>query len=404
MVKAKKITTDLIYSISAVGLMNVVLQFIVYPIINNKVGAATFGEMLFLLGVVNILAPSFGIAVNNTRLLLPEREKAKNGDFISVLLMFSLISALIGIIVSIYRGISFISTCLFIYIIIITMLRNYSCVEFRLTLNYKKQFIFYTILSIAYAIGIFPLLITNKWEIIFILGETAAVVFVLIKGDIFNELRKYSEKRFVIIRNSFTLCVNYLITNLMLNLDRGVLLNFVGNEAVSQYYVLSLLGKTISIISGPLNGILIGYLTKGNEKITYKSFLKAGKILLAAGCFFWTLCTIATPIFIKIMYPNLYTNTVFLNFVVNLSQIIYFLTGILVVIVLTITTPKKVLRNQLIYSTVFICLSVILTNKKGINGFAIAAVIANTLYFVLMYLTGLFALKKGVSIKKSNVF
>ena len=75
MSKVKKITGDLVYSITAVGIMNMVLQFIVYPLINYKIGSGKFGDMLFYMGVVNILAPSFGIAVNNTRLLLPDREK-----------------------------------------------------------------------------------------------------------------------------------------------------------------------------------------------------------------------------------------------------------------------------------------------------------------------------------------
>lgn len=391
--KAKKMTTDLVYSVAAVGLMNVIVQFIVYPIINGRVGEASFGDMLFFLGIVNVLSPSFGIAVNNTRLLLNERDKSKNGDYITVLVLFSIISAVIGCGVSIYRKISPVHAVLFIYIIIITMLRNYTCVEFRLKLNYKRQFIFYLILSIGYVVGMVPMMLTNNWQIVFILGETAAVAFVVLKGDIYSKIRETSEKKVEVVKNSFTLSLNYLITNLMLNLDRMVLLNFVGSEAVSQYYVLSLMGKTISIISGPLNGILIGYLTKDGKKIDRKGFIKAGGILVGVGAFFLIACSIATPIFIKIMYPNLYTDVVDMNLIVNLSQIIYFLTGILVVIVLTVSTAKKVLRNQIIYSAVFIVLSVVMTNASGLYGFAIAAVISNTLYFVLMFITGILAAK-----------
>ena len=40
-------------------MMNAVLQLIVYPVINNRVGENEFGNMLFLLGILNILAPSF---------------------------------------------------------------------------------------------------------------------------------------------------------------------------------------------------------------------------------------------------------------------------------------------------------------------------------------------------------
>ena len=59
----KRIAKDLIYCIAAVGMMNAVLQLIVYPIINNRVGETGFGQMLFMLGILNILAPSFGQGV-----------------------------------------------------------------------------------------------------------------------------------------------------------------------------------------------------------------------------------------------------------------------------------------------------------------------------------------------------
>ena len=394
MSKVKKITGDLVYSITAVGIMNMVLQFIVYPLINYKIGSGKFGDMLFYMGVVNILAPSFGIAVNNTRLLLPDREKFFNKDFLYVLTIFSLISAIIGCGIGVYRKNFWLSTFFFLIIIISTIFRNYSSVEFRLTLNYKRQFVFYMILSVGYLLGLLLFWFSGRWELVYILGECSAVLFVAATGHIYNKLQNYSEKRNLVLKNSFTLALNYLITNLMLNLDRIVLLRFVGNEAVSQYYVLSLMGKTIAIISGPLNGILIGYLTKDNERIDRKGFIKAGGIMLAVGCVFLLGCLVATPIYIKIMYPNLYGSVISLNLIVNLSQILYFLAGILVVITLTVCPAKGVLMIQIIYSLIFIVLSVGLTNYFGIRGFSYAALASNMVYFILIYLLGFFCAKK----------
>lgn len=388
MEKKKKITGDLLYSITAVGLMNAVLQFIVYPVVNNKIGANAFGEMLFYLGVLSVLAPSFGIAVNNTRLLLQDRDKAKNKDFIYILFIFSLVSALVSFAISIYRKNSVLGMLFFVYIVVITIFRNYSNVEYRLRLDYKKQFIFYMILSVGYIIGLGLFLLMRKWELIYIIGETAAVFYVVIGGQIYTGLTGYSDKKHMIIKNSSTLAVNYLITNLMLNLDRMVLLNFVGEEAVSQYYVLSLMGKTIAIISGPLNGILIGYLTKDGKKLSKKSFFNAGGIMLVVGAVFLLGCVIITPFYMKIMYPNLYGDIISLNVIVNMGQIFYFLAGILVVVSLTVCTAKKILYAQMVYSVTFIVLSVIFTMKMGISGFSYAALISNMLYFILVYFAG----------------
>lgn len=391
--KIKKITGDLLYSITAVGVMNAVLQFIVYPAINYKVGANLFGEMLFYLGIVNILSPSFGIAVNNTRLLTRDRERTKNRDYLYIIAIFSCISLIIGMIVSWYKGNTILGMILFIYVIIITILRNYSSVEFRLELNYKKQFFFYSILSIGYIIGLLFFWITKQWEAVYIIGETAAVLFVVVNGKIYTNLQEYSDKKKVILKNTSTLALNYLITNLMLNLDRIVLLNLVNSEAVSQYYVLSLMGKTIAIISGPLNGILIGYLTKENDRIDKKNYIKAGAIMLGVGIFFLIGCVVITPVYIQIMYPNLYNSIISLNFIVNLSQIFYFLTGILVVVVLTISTAKNILVVQIVYSAIFIILSVVLTKMDGIRGFSYSALVSNMIYFALVYAVGYLALK-----------
>ena len=67
--KKKKIAADFLYCVGAVGMMNAVLQLIVYPVINNRVGENEFGNMLFLLGILNILAPSFGQGTANARLV-----------------------------------------------------------------------------------------------------------------------------------------------------------------------------------------------------------------------------------------------------------------------------------------------------------------------------------------------
>ena len=90
--KYKKVFGDLFYSIGAMALMNIVLQFAVYPLVNKTLGEKIFGEMLFWLGIVSVLAPSFGTAVNNARLVFPDRDSVKNGDYDYVLLLFSFIS------------------------------------------------------------------------------------------------------------------------------------------------------------------------------------------------------------------------------------------------------------------------------------------------------------------------
>lgn len=48
--KKKKIAADFLYCVGAVGMMNAVLQLIVYPVINNRVGEKSLEICYFCWG------------------------------------------------------------------------------------------------------------------------------------------------------------------------------------------------------------------------------------------------------------------------------------------------------------------------------------------------------------------
>src|SRR5699024_4032633 len=114
------------YSIGAMALMNVVLQFAVYPLVNKTLGEKILGEMLFWLGIVSVLAPSFGTAVNNARLVFPARDSVKNGDYDYVLLLFSFISFAVTAVIAIAQKYPAGYVLVLGYIVIISVVRNYS--------------------------------------------------------------------------------------------------------------------------------------------------------------------------------------------------------------------------------------------------------------------------------------
>ena len=49
-----------------------VLQIVVYPLLNRKMGSDQLGELLYLMGLVAILCPSVGQALNTSVLLYEE--------------------------------------------------------------------------------------------------------------------------------------------------------------------------------------------------------------------------------------------------------------------------------------------------------------------------------------------
>lgn len=387
--KKTKIAGDLIYSISAIAVMNIVLQFIVYPMINRILGENGFGDMLFWVGIVSVLAPSFGLAVNNTRLVYPKRDETRNGDYNITLLLFSIAAFLVMAIIAVIQNENIGSILFLCYIVLFSDFRNYSTVEYRLSLDYKRQLLFYAILSIGYIAGGILCWGLKQWHYVYIIGETLAVAFVIFRGSIYKGPFMRSEHFSEISRRCVVLAMAYLLTNFMLNLDRFVLKFIVGNSAVSQYYVLSLVGKTIAIIGGPLSSVIIGYISKDNYKLNRKQFQKIVLLMLAAGGIFWVGASIATPIFIHIFYPTLNADSLVLNLVINAAQILYFLTNLLLVIVLTLCSEKWQFIIQLMYSVIFAVLSIILTSLNGVLGFSIAALIANSFYVIFTIVLGL---------------
>ena len=87
-------------------------------------------------------------------------------------------------------------------------------------------------------------------------------------------------------------------------MDRLVIKQILGNEQVTIYYVISLIGKTLVLLIAPINTIVISYLTKRRELLNRSQF---GKAVLAgggvAGVFFLG-CQVGTPLFVWLFYHD----------------------------------------------------------------------------------------------------
>ena len=62
--------------------------------------------------------------------------------------------------------------------VIVTTVRYYADVEYRLSLNYRGFFFYYLFIAVGYAIGMALYGISHSWVSIFILGEVFGLLFV----------------------------------------------------------------------------------------------------------------------------------------------------------------------------------------------------------------------------------
>ena len=122
--------------------------------------------------------------------------------------------------------------------------------------------------------------IADQWLWIYLVGEVAALCYVAVTGSVFHKFFRRSGHFLWRWRGIFPDIVIGLITNTTMNMDRLVIKQILGNEQVTIYYVISLIGKTLVLRIAPINTIVISYLTKRRELLNRSQF---GKAVLAGG-------------------------------------------------------------------------------------------------------------------------
>lgn len=385
----KRIVSNTAYTIGGALLMNGVLQVLVYPLLNRIMGSDQLGELLYLMGLVAILCPSVGQALNTSRLVVRRDYDVSNGDYNILLLLFGGIGTVVALVVAKSSMTTPMVILWTIILLMTTIFRYYGDVEYRLNLNYQKYFIYYTVLTVGYVAGFGLYLLTKNWFLVFITGEAAAIIYLAATGTVFRgffDRSKWFNKAFQ--RGGF-LVFSYLITNLTLNIDRLVLENLIGHLAVTQYYVTSLIGKTLVLLVAPVNTIIISYLTRKQERINRKQFMMFTGIGIGVSFVFFICAQIGTPIFVKLFYGDLYDSVKGMITVVNLSQILGVLSAYLFIVVLTFTEEKWQLLLQIFHLVVIVALVLLFTGSDGIMGFAEAVLIANAIRVAAVILLGL---------------
>ena len=389
----KVIAGNTVYTIGAGLLMNGVLQIVVYPLLNRHMGSEPLGNLLFIMGLTAIITPSIGQALNTSRLVVRRTENVSNGDYNLMLLVYGSVGAIIALLIATAVGQGTLGgaagAAATFFLILLMVFRYYGDVEFRLNLNYRNYFIYYAVLTAGYLIGFGLYYVTGIWYLIFVTGELAAILYLVFRGTVFKDFLKISDAfRAAATRGTF-LMFSYVITNLTLNIDRLVLKMLIDDLAVTQYYVVSLIGKTMVLLVAPINTIIISYLTKRKENLNRKQYMMfVGGGLLVSLIFFLG-AQIATPIFVMLFYGNLYDSVKSLITIVNASQILGLLSAYIFIVVLTFTNEKWQMILQAVHLIVISALVYAMARGGDLYGFSVAVLLANTIRVVTVITFGL---------------
>ncbi|MCR5693362.1 MAG: hypothetical protein K6G89_00110 [Clostridia bacterium] len=388
---------DLVLSILGLVAMNGVIQLLLYPGINRALGEERYGDILSMLAVVSVLSASIGTGANYARMVAETKGRGANGDF-NVFLLISMVPVtVISVIASFLilgnKGLVF--NLLFILLSAVSVVRYYGDVEFRLNVNYVRFFLYYVIIAVGYIGGSFLVRYSvlgddASWVTAILIGESLAVAFVAFTGKIFkgkNALRLSPDAKANLKTTMFLLATN-LINALALQADKILLRIFMNGEAVTIFYLATLVGKVVAMLTTPLNGVIIGYLAKYKGKFTKKFFGTVTLTALVVAVLFTVLGVVASHIFVGWMYPDSYAEASQYFIFANAGQIFYFVAGTMMIIVLRFVHERYQLIVNSIYAAVFIAALVPLVINFGIAGITWGLLGVNVLRFIAVVIIG----------------
>ena len=381
----KKMLADSAYSVSGLVFMNAVLQLAVYPIWERRLGAEKLGDILYLISLMSVFAVSMGVSVGYARMRKSVSAKTRNTPYMVILACASLVALDVAFLVSMLGGVELdlAETLLLGLLMCATMWRYYADVEYKLYLNYKRFFIYYLLIGVGYLVGLLLFYITELWLLALLAGELFGLLYVLLRGRIFIiDDEPFTPELDFAAKLSLTFFGAEVLSTFIFNADRIILRSLIGSEAVADYYVASLFGKTAALLTVPLSGVVIGYLAKYKGVLSHKlmNMITAGAgigIFLGSAA-----CTVASNIFIPIIYPDR-LDAVKAYFVsANLSQILYFASNVITVILLRFARSKYQLYVNAVYAVAFVLICIPCAIFGGLRAFCIGLALTCLIRFL----------------------
>lgn len=386
----KKLVSDSIWSIAGLVMMNVAAQFAVYPIWNRYLGSEKYGDVLYLLSLMNIFSISVGGACNYARVTKSKMRDITSSIFLCILGVASVVAIPLTLV---FRGISDVQMgtaewALYGLLIVATMWRFYADVEYRINLNYKGYFAYYLSITLGYGLGVVLFIRTGLWPLALLPGEIFGLLRVLLKGKALRWDRKTdgSAARIVIKAALLLICAE-VVSSIIFNGDRLILKMFMDGEMVTRYYLASLLGKTMSLLTTPLNSVIVGYLVRLDIKPNKRFMGILTAVLLAAALLAAFACTVGSYILIPFLYPGEFQDVKAYFLIANGAQTAYFAASVMSVVTMTFGSSQNPLRINMAYAVAFVVLCIPAAIFGGFDVFCVA-----------MLVTGLVRLAAGAII------
>lgn len=394
----KKFFKDSLINIISNMLIVLAIQLLVFPNLNKIEDKINFSNVIVMYGYIMILSTALSNTLTNTRLITSKSVDVikKHNVFSSLFFLISIFNIIITITLLLIYKIDMFTSCGLLLFSIFIFTRYYLLVYMREELNYIRILKVNILIFLSYILGTFIYInLDINYSFVFVIGELAGLVTMTIY--IYFVDRKPLNFRISFDKEIYFSYINLMVINSIINLlnyfDRIILLPIIGPVAVNVYFIASTAGKMVSLVTTPINNVILSYIAK--KEIKKEVILK---ILIF-------LVVILVPLFYIIKYSSiLYINVFYSNYTEQASSIISYVSLIcclsLVISIVHPFTLKLIeslllLKLQIFYCILYVVLSLILTPKYGLIGYCIATSIY---LFVKLTLTFLILLNKNKSI------
>lgn len=375
----KNFIVDSILNIISTALPLIVLQLISFPVIAQYVGAEHYGIIVTIISALTVISFPIGNVLNNVRLLRDDTYSKENikGDFNFILLGTSLLCGIIlfGSLLMFFRELSFLSLLFIICIVLLSIIREYLIVSYRIILNFKGILFNNLLLSAGYLIGTWLFRQYHFWELIYIIGLSFSFIYLLCTTNLLREplsrtgLFKKTFSDFSILYGSS------LLKNFLTYADKIILLPLLGPKNVAIYYGASIIGKMMSMIFNPVNSVILSYIAK-MDKFSRKLFLKACSIIFFLGLIGYFVTVFISPYFLNFFYPTWADESLKLVSITSATAII----GVFISIFHPFNLRYNSIKWQAYMSgsnlLFYILMAYYLTDKFGLIGFTVAVLIS----------------------------
>ena len=393
--KLKQFVRDYIFGAGGLVIMTGVVSFAVYPTIGRVLGIEEQGRVLFYMAIAGLLASTFGSGANYARMRHHAEEgSTKNGEYNIFLLLSFIPIALITLLFTLLRREKADFTLFFVILLIfLTNVRQYLDVEYRLKKNFTKFFFYYFSIACGYAAGLLLFyFLYASWILVFGLGEIFGILYVFMTGKVLRPpFFEKTEKSGAHYRTMTGISASFFLSDFVSASDRllfPVLLTN-GDELTSIYYYSSLVGKMMSLLSSPLNGVLSGYLANEKGNLRRKRFAQIILIMLGVWIIVTALALAGSHVFVWLFYRDFYEAARRFFLIANAGQVLYFICNTMMVIVLRYMKERVQIIASAGHTAFFLLVTIPLIRAFGIRGMAWGILSANVLKFVLYSILGL---------------